>query len=70
MNIHMNELHAIGIYDITSFFNDKFQEEQTWACLDIVNEICEPSPWCLISFLLVQKCVHSHHTTLINKYWI
>jgi hypothetical protein len=41
----MNELHGVGIYDITSLFNDKFHEERTWACLGIVNETCEPSPW-------------------------
>ncbi len=61
MNIHMNEFHGVNIHDITSLSNDKFHEEQTWACLDIVDEICEPSPSCLISFLLVPKCILSYH---------
>jgi hypothetical protein len=43
MNIDMNELHGVGIYDITSPFNDKFYKEQTWAYLDIIDETCEPS---------------------------
>jgi hypothetical protein len=63
----MNELHGIGIRDITSPFNDKFHKEQTWACLDIIDETCEPSQWCLTSFLLVPKCVCPHHTMPINK---
>jgi hypothetical protein len=58
----MNELRGIGIYGIISPFNDKFYKEQTWACLDIVDETCEPSSWHLISFLLISKCVHSNHT--------
>ncbi len=49
MNIHMNELYG-GIRDITSLFNNKFHKEQTWVCLDIVDETHESSPWCLISF--------------------
>jgi hypothetical protein len=40
----MNELHNVGIYDITSVFSDEFHEKQTWVCLDIINETCEPSP--------------------------
>ncbi len=40
----MDELHGINIHDITSFFNDKFHEEWTWACLDIVDKIHQPSP--------------------------
>ncbi len=62
MNTHMNELHSIGIYGIISPSSDKFHKEWTWACLDIINEIHEPSSWHLISFLLTSKCVHSHHT--------
>jgi hypothetical protein len=38
MNIQMNELHGIGIRDITSLSSDKFHKEQTWVCLDIVDE--------------------------------
>jgi hypothetical protein len=60
MNIQMNELY--GIHDITSPFNDKFHKEQTWVCLHIINEIHAPPPWHLISFYLVPKCIHSHHT--------
>jgi len=41
----MNEPHGIGICDITSFFSDKFHEEQTWVYLDIVDETREPSLW-------------------------
>jgi hypothetical protein len=62
MNIQMNELHGIGIRDITSFFNDEFHEEWTRVCLDIVDKIHEPFSWHLIGFLLVLKCVLSHHT--------
>jgi hypothetical protein len=62
MNIQMNKLHGIHICDITSLFNDKFHEEWTWVCLDIVNETHAPSPWELIGYWLVPKCVHSHHT--------
>ncbi len=62
MNIHMNEFHGVSIRDITSFSNDKFDEERTWACLDIVDEIREPSPSCLIGFLLVPKYILSYHT--------
>jgi hypothetical protein len=58
----MNEFHGIGIYGIISPSSDKFHEERTWACLDIVDEIHEPSSWHLISFLLTSKCIHSHHT--------
>jgi len=50
MNIQMNELHGIGIRDITSFFSDVFHEEWTWVYLDIVNEIHTPFPWHLIGF--------------------
>jgi hypothetical protein len=42
----MNEFHGINIRDITSPFSDMFHKEQTWACLDIVGEIHELSPWC------------------------
>jgi hypothetical protein len=45
MNIHVNELHGVGIYHITSFYNNEFHEEWIWACLDIIDEIHEPSPW-------------------------
>jgi len=48
MNIQMNELY--GIHDVTSPFSDKFHEEWTWVCLDIINETHAPSPWHLISF--------------------
>ncbi len=48
MNIHMNEFHGVDIYHITSFFNNEFHEEWTWASLDIVDEIHELSPWPLI----------------------
>ncbi len=48
MNIQMNELHGIGIRDITSPSNNKFHEEQTWVCLDIINET-HAFPWHLIS---------------------
>jgi hypothetical protein len=41
---------CVGICGITFPFNDKFHEEWTWACLDIVDETSEPSPWCLIGF--------------------
>jgi hypothetical protein len=50
MNIQMNEPHSIGISDITSPFNDEFHEQWTWACLDIVDETLEPSPWRWIGF--------------------
>jgi len=62
MNIQMNEPHSVGIHDITSLFNDEFHEERTWACLDIIDKICEPSSWHLIYFSLAPKCVRSHHT--------
>ncbi len=62
INIHMNELHGIGIYGIITPSSDKFHEEWIWACLDIINETNEHSSWCLISLLLISKCVHSHHT--------
>jgi hypothetical protein len=58
----MNEPHGISICDITSFFSDKFHEEQTWVYLDIVDETREPSLWHWIGFLLVPKCVRSYHT--------
>jgi len=58
----MNEFHGVGIHDITSPSNDEFHEEQTWACLDFVDEIHGPFSWCLIGFLLVPKCTCSHHT--------
>jgi hypothetical protein len=48
MNIQMKEVHGIGIRDITSPTNNEFHEEQTWVCLDIVDETCAPSPWHLI----------------------
>jgi hypothetical protein len=44
MNIHVNEFHNIGIYDITSPFSDKFHEKWAWVCLDIINKIHEPFP--------------------------
>jgi hypothetical protein len=50
MNIQMNKLHGIGIYDITSPFSNKFHEEWTWICLDIVDETHAPSPWDSIGF--------------------
>jgi hypothetical protein len=50
MNIQMNELHGIGIYDITFPSNDKFHNERTWVCLDIVDETHELSPWHSIGF--------------------
>ncbi len=59
MNTRMNELHGVSIYGIISPYNDKFYEEQIWACLDIVDKIREYSLWHLISFLLNSKCVHS-----------
>jgi hypothetical protein len=40
----MNELHYLGIYDITSPFSNKFHKERTWACFDIVDETHEPFP--------------------------
>jgi hypothetical protein len=58
----MSEFHGVGIRDITSLSNDKLHKERTWACLDIIDEIREPSPWCLIGFLLVPKCILSYHT--------
>jgi len=58
----MDELHGVGIYGIITPFNDKFHEEWTWAYLDIIDETSEPSSWHLISFLLISKCIHSHHT--------
>jgi hypothetical protein len=30
--------------------------------LDIIDETHAPSPWHLIGFWLVLKCIHSHHT--------
>ncbi len=62
MNFQMNEFHGIGIRDITAPFSDDFHKEQTWACLDNINEIHAPSPWKLIGFLLVLKCACSHCT--------
>jgi hypothetical protein len=44
MNIQSNEPHGIGIRDITSPSSNEFHEEQTWACLDIVNKTHAPSP--------------------------
>jgi hypothetical protein len=66
-DFQMNELHGIGIYDITSFSSDKFYEERTSACLDNINYIHAPFPWHLIGFSLVPKCIHSHHTMPMNK---
>jgi hypothetical protein len=48
----MNELHGVGLYGIISPSSDKFYQEQTWACLDIVDESREPSSWHLISFFI------------------
>jgi cytochrome b561 len=67
MNIQMNEPYGIGIRDITSSSNDEFHEERIYVCLDIIDEIHEPFPWHLISFSLVHKCVHSHHTHANDK---
>jgi hypothetical protein len=39
----MNELHGVGIYGIITPSSDKFNEERTWACLDIIDETREPS---------------------------
>jgi hypothetical protein len=58
----MNELHGVDIYNIITPSSDKFHEEQTLACLDIIDETTKPSSWRLISFLLISKCVHSHRT--------
>jgi hypothetical protein len=44
MNIQMNELHGVGIRDITSLFSDKFHKEWTWVCLDIIDETHAPFP--------------------------
>jgi hypothetical protein len=33
-----------------------------WVCLNIVDETRETPPWHLIFFLLVPKCICSHHT--------
>jgi hypothetical protein len=41
----MNEPRGIDIREITSLSNDEFHKERTWACLDIIDKICEPSPW-------------------------
>jgi len=62
MNIQMNEFHNIGIRDITYPSSNAFHEEWTWASLHIVGETHEPFPWCRIGFLLIPKCVCSHHT--------
>jgi hypothetical protein len=62
MNIQMIEFHGIGICDITSPYSNKFHKECIWDCLDMVDEIHAPSPWHLIGFGLVPKCVRSHHT--------
>jgi len=48
----MNELRGVSICDITSPFNNKFHKEQTWACLDIIDETHEPSQWHLTSFFI------------------
>jgi hypothetical protein len=45
MNIQMNELHGIGIHDITSPFSDEFHKEWTWVCLDIIDKTHAPSLW-------------------------
>jgi hypothetical protein len=42
------EVFNVYIYHITSLSNDKFHKEQTWACLDIVNETHASFPWHLI----------------------
>ncbi len=55
MNIHMNELHGVGICHITSPFNNEFHEEWTWACFNIVDETCEPPPWPLIYVVVKAK---------------
>jgi len=62
MKTHMNEPHGAGIYGIITLSSDKFHEERTWACLDIIDETREPYSRCLISFLLISKWFHSHHT--------
>jgi hypothetical protein len=44
MNIHVNEFHNVGICESPPPFSDKFREKWVWTCLDIINEIREPSP--------------------------
>jgi len=48
----MNERHGLGIHDITSFSNDKFHKERTWAYLDTVDETHAPFPWHLIGLIV------------------
>ncbi len=55
-------IHSVGIHDIISPSSDEFHEKWTWVCLNIVDEICEPPAWHLIGFLLIPKCICSHHT--------
>jgi len=50
MHNQMNEPHSIGICDITSFSNDEFYKERTWACIDIIDETHDPSSWHYIGF--------------------
>jgi hypothetical protein len=44
MNNHKNELHSVGIRDITSPFSNEFHEERMWVCLNIVDETRETPP--------------------------
>jgi hypothetical protein len=44
MNIQRDEFHGINTRDITSPSSNKFHEERTQACLDIVDETHEPFP--------------------------
>jgi hypothetical protein len=46
----LKDMFNVRIRHITSVFSDKFHKEQTWACLDIVNETHAPFPWHLICF--------------------
>jgi len=48
-------------------FSDEFHKEWTWVCLDIINEINAASRWHLIVYLLILKCVRSHHTHTNEK---
>jgi hypothetical protein len=49
-SIYWKMVSNVRIRHITSPYSDEFRKEQTWACLDIINQIHAPSLWHLIGF--------------------
>jgi hypothetical protein len=66
MNIHMNELHGVGICNVTKpFLVTNSMGNKLWACLDIIDEICKP--FICGSVLLVYNSSHNVH---LIKCWV